>query len=118
MSGEVCDEIRFEYAGSFSSDDFTPAISGNIANADTPGYRPKAVSFEQNLQRALATKSSEAINRVDVKVEDVDDGIPRLDGNSVSLDKQMANLAENQTLYQATAEFLRKKMGMIKRAIG
>jgi flagellar basal-body rod protein FlgB len=94
------------------------AISGNIANADTPGYRPKAVSFEENLQRAVAQGRAEGIQRVDVKVEDVDDGVPRLDGNSVSMDRQMANMTENSTMYQASAEFLKKKLGMMKRVIG
>ncbi len=94
------------------------AIAGNIANADTPGYRPKAVSFEENLQRAVATQSSSKLYDLDVKVEDVDDGIPRLDGNSVQLDKQMANLTENATVYQASAEFLKKKLGMIKKVLG
>jgi flagellar basal-body rod protein FlgB len=94
------------------------AISGNIANADTPGYRPKAVSFEENLQRAVVQRQTDSLARVDVKVEDVDDGVPRLDGNSVSMDRQMANLTENATIYQASAEFLKKKLGMVKRAIG
>lgn len=94
------------------------AISGNIANADTPGYRPKAVSFEENLQRAVAQQSASALGRVDVKVEQVDDGIPRLDGNSVNMDKQMGQMTENSTMYQATAEFLRKKLGMMRRVIG
>lgn len=94
------------------------AISGNIANADTPGYRPKAVSFEDQLQKAVAHRRSSEVMNVDVKVEDVDDGIPRLDGNSVNVDKQMGLMAENSTIYQATAEFLKKKLGMVKKVIG
>lgn len=94
------------------------AISGNIANADTPGYRPKAVSFEEELQKAVEKGQANRIENVNAKVYTVDDKVPRLDGNTVSLDRQMANMVENTTMYSATAEFLRKKIGMLKRVIG
>jgi len=54
---------------------------------------------------------------LDARVHTVDDKIPRLDGNTVSLDRQMAAMTENTTVYSATAEFLKKKIAMLKRAI-
>ncbi len=94
------------------------AIAGNIANADTPGYRPKQVSFEDSLQRAAEGKSIDRLNHVDAKTLTVDDGIPRPDGNSVSMERQMAKLAENTLVYNASAEFLARKLRMMKMAIG
>lgn len=93
------------------------SIAGNIANADTPGYRPKAVSFEAELQKLIQSGDTKDLKRLDVRVHTVDDKIPRLDGNTVSLDRQMAAMTENTTVYSATAEFLKKKIAMLKRAI-
>jgi len=92
-------------------------ISGNIANADTPGFRPKAMSFEAELQKAVQSGSSSQIHSIRPRVEVVDDRVPRLDGNSVNTDKQMAELTENSMMYSASAEFLKKKISMLKRVI-
>lgn len=94
------------------------AIAGNLANVDTPGYRPKAVSFEENLQNAVRSGSKSQLHRVNPRVETVDDMLPKLDGNSVSLEKQLGQLNENSTVYRTTAEFLKRKISMLKRAIG
>jgi flagellar basal-body rod protein FlgB len=93
------------------------SIAGNIANADTPGYRPKAVSFESELQKLVQSGDQRNLQRIEGRVHTVDDKIPRLDGNTVSLDRQMAAMTENTTIYSATAEFLKKKISMIKKAI-
>lgn len=93
------------------------AIAGNIANADTPGYRPKQVAFEDSLQKAVTTHSVDRLSHIEAKTITVDDGIPRPDGNSVNMDRQMANLSENSLLYSATAEFLARKFRMMKSVI-
>lgn len=93
------------------------AIAGNIANADTPGYRPKQVAFEDSLQDAVKNHSFHKLGVIEGKTITVDDGIPRPDGNSVSMERQMAGLAENTLLYNATAEFLARKFKMIKSVI-
>lgn len=93
------------------------AIAGNLANADTPGYRPKVVSFEDELQRAVSSGDRSKLQHIRTRTDIVDDKAPRLDGNSVSADKQMASMTENATVYSATAEFLKRKLGMLKRVI-
>lgn len=93
------------------------SIAANLANADTPGYRPKAVAFEERLQKAIESGNSSRINHVTSKTEIVDDRQPRLDGNSVSTDRQMAALTENTLKYTASADFLKRKIGMIKRTL-
>lgn len=94
------------------------ALAGNVANADTPGYRPKYIAFEDELQKAAKSNSSSRVSQVREKVLTVDDGMPRPDGNSVSVDKQMANMTENTTLYNATAEFIGRRFKMLKSVIG
>jgi len=94
------------------------AIASNIANADTPGYRPVQVSFEGALQKAALTKDSDRLNKIQPTLETIDDGVPRLDGNSVNIDKQMEALSENTILYNATAEFIGRRIQMLKSVIG
>lgn len=105
-------------------------ISSNIANADTPGYKAKKVEFESALRDALGVGSklppSESNSRhmvhratepVDPEIYDDPNGVESLDGNTVDRAAEMARLAENQLLYDASAEMLKRKLGMLKYAI-
>lgn len=93
-------------------------IAGNIANADTPGYRPSQLSFEQELQGSVQKGRAQDVQKITGRVEVADDGLPRLDGNTVNLDRQMSSLAENSIIYNATAEFLARKVKMLRHVIG
>ena len=93
-------------------------IAGNVANADTPGYRPQAIAFEEELQKASGKPSSMGLEKIGGRMEIADDGQPRADGNTVNLDRQMANLSQNAILYNATAEFIARKFRMLKTVIG
>lgn len=108
-------------------------ISGNIANADTPGYKSKAVDFESALRDALGTgagqgdASVETTNGAHIRHQSTDatnpvvyddpNGVESLDGNTVDRAQEMAKMAENQLLYDASAEMLKRKLGMLKYAI-
>jgi len=108
-------------------------ITANIANAETPGYRAFGYDFEKQLQDL--SKSNEAVGlkttdsrhmknaftnadgtvKPDVYVrptESVDE-----DGNTVDMDKEMAQLAENQLLFRTAVETLNRKIGTLKYAI-
>lgn len=109
-------------------------ISSNIANADTPGYKAKKMEFESALRDALAgaggadgevppseTNSKHIVHHssdpVMPEVYDDPNGVESLDGNTVDRAVEMANLAENQLLYDASAEMIKRKLGMLKYAI-
>jgi len=105
-------------------------ISSNIANADTPGYKSKKVEFEGALRQALAVdgnlqlegSSPEHIviqnsGGVSPAIADDMNGIESLDGNTVNRSEEMAKMVENQLLYDAAAEMLKKKIGMLKYSI-
>ena len=105
-------------------------ISANIANADTPNYKAKAVEFESALRDALgveeriATQGSDPshiIHRttdpVAPEVYDDPNGIESLDGNTVDRASEMVKLAQNQILYDASTEMLKRKLNMLKYAI-
>jgi flagellar basal-body rod protein FlgB len=105
-------------------------ISSNVANADTPGYKAKTMEFESALRDALGTTLElkqagsdprhivhRATDPVDPEIYDDPNGVESLDGNTVERANEMAKMAENQLLYDASAEMLKKKLGMLKYAI-
>lgn len=105
-------------------------IAGNIANADTPGYKAKAVSFEQAMRDALNLEEnvkletsgpehfgSKGADAVEADVYDDPNGIETLDGNTVDRAAEMVKMKENQILYNASIESLRKKLGMLEYGI-
>ena len=105
-------------------------ISGNIANADTPGYKAKALSFEEAMRDAMDTSDnlklevnapehfgSHGPEGVKAEVFDDPNGVESLDGNTVDRAGEMAKMKENQILYNSSIEALRKKIGMLEYAI-
>ena len=86
------------------------AISNNLANADTPGYKRQDVDFETQLAKAM--HSSRYIS-VDAKVHNLElhrlkpvvhtdySGFSyRIDDNNVDPDAEGVYLAKNQIVYQ------------------
>ncbi len=105
-------------------------ISSNIANSDTPGYKAKAVEFESALRDALdvgdqlrpeGTDPKHIIHHssdpVAPEIYEDPNGVESLDGNTVNRADEMAKLATNQLMYDASAEMLKRKLGMLKYAI-
>lgn len=105
-------------------------ISSNIANADTPGFKSKKMEFEGALRQALAIDGNlqmetdnpdhmalSPTDPVEPAVFDDPNGIASLDGNTVNRGEEMARMVENQQLYEASAEMLKRKLGMLKYSI-
>ena len=102
-------------------------ISGNLANVDTPGYRPKELHFEQELQRAteknshrlLTTDPAHFSNISDVMDENFSIGtlISEGDSTELNLDSEMAKMSQNNLNYEAAARLLSKKLQLLKTAI-
>lgn len=105
-------------------------ISSNIANADTPGYHAQKMEFEGALRDALGVGGRLApaetdprhiaphvTDPVDPEIFEDPNGVESLDGNTVDRANEMAKMAENQLLFDASAEMLKRKLGMLKYAI-
>ncbi len=107
-------------------------LTSNIANAETPGFKAKRVDFEKALQRALDVDGNLEMLTSDEKHFDVGNGgfenlqpeiyedpngIVSEDGNTVDRDAEMAKMAENKILYDASVKLLNKKLGMLKYTI-
>jgi len=86
------------------------AISNNISNVDTPGYKRQDVAFESELEKALRFRQYEttdekvaAINSSRLSPRTYTDHSAfsyRLDKNNVDIDTENVMLAENQLKYQ------------------
>jgi flagellar basal-body rod protein FlgB len=109
-------------------------LSANIANADTPGFRPKDLDFDSVIRTAM-----ELDNRPVSREQQMDEilsgrpafeaaiyepatdrqshGEERLDGNRVSLDRQIALLNENALSYEANLMFFSRAMAKLRYVI-
>lgn len=100
------------------------AISSNIANASTPGYRPVSVSFEEHLgalRAALATRGTVdasllAASSARLEREPDKAGGPE-EGPRVAVDEQVAQLSQNAVHYQALLRALNKQYSILAIAI-
>ena len=111
-------------------------LSANIANVDTPGYRPRDLDFNAAMRAAAessAPVTGEIPQRSDASASsgldlqsaiyepeypDSRHGEDRLDGNAVSLDRQMALLTENSLAYETSLTLLSRAMAALRYAIG
>ncbi|HMK55596.1 MAG TPA: flagellar basal body rod protein FlgB [Dissulfurispiraceae bacterium] len=83
-------------------------LTSNIANADTPGYRAKDISFQTELDRALGGA------RGNYQVFETMPTMINRDGNTVSIDSEMTKVAENHLIYSSAAQILAMKFRMMK----
>jgi flagellar basal-body rod protein FlgB len=111
-------------------------LSANIANVDTPGYRPRDLDFNAAMRSAAESGApgsgetalpSDASTSVGLNLgsatyepeyPDSRHGEDRLDGNAVSLDRQMALLTENSLAYETSLTLLSRAMAALRYAIG
>ena len=95
-------------------------IAGNIANVDTPGYKAMNLQFENILKDTLsdASKSCPQTLPEPVLVADTTNQQPRLDGNTVDPERQMASLTRNTISYNGFVQLLNAKFRILKTALG
>lgn len=88
------------------------AISENLANVNTPGYRRKDVFFRQELGRFFREGGS-----FRPRISYPGPGITRLDRSEVELDREMVALAETALLYEALVQEAVFKLRSLRTAI-
>ena len=106
-------------------------LAENIANADTPGYRPrdlKPVDFRRMLSaqsNELSPQRTEVAHLTPTKpaeeyrsMEQPEPYETSLSGNAVVVEEQMMKVAETAMAYQTTANLYQKHLDMIKAVLG
>lgn len=88
----------------------------NIANADTPNYKKKSVEFEEELRRIIENGKTDQLDMkrthekhfpvsnandsiVNYRIVENNETSMNNNNNNVDIDKEMANLSENQLMY-------------------
>ncbi|OCL27079.1 flagellar basal-body rod protein FlgB [Orenia metallireducens] len=98
------------------------AISNNISNVDTPGYKRQYVSFKNELANLLENRNDLAVTNdkhisinsrnltsFEGKVRTEENTSIRNDENNVDIDAEMSMLAKNTLEYQALVQRISSK---------
>jgi flagellar basal-body rod protein FlgB len=93
------------------------ALSNNLANVNTPGFKRSDVDFHASLTAALAG-GERAVGGTPFALQTDTASAMRADGNNVDVDQEMANLTENASEYQALLAVAKSRLQMIQTAIG
>lgn len=111
-------------------------ISGNIANVDTPFYKPRDIDFEsflsesmneemgknRSLELQMAQTNSKHLSMIEEKKKGGtiffrDGHMAKNDGNSVDLDVETSEMGKNSVMYQALVASLKKHKGIFAYAL-
>ncbi len=97
-------------------------IQSNIANVDTPNYKPKDLLFERELENSFHLKKTDPRHidpsgpLVRFKLVNSPD-YSGYDENRVNLDKELAKLAETNLMIRLINEAIRKEVGKLRLVI-
>lgn len=101
------------------------AILDNIANAETPNYKPKVVTFEESLRGRLERarlsttpqkKIRELLEESDFAVEDQLE-TTRMDDNGVNVTEQSVEMIRNAYQMQYVLRAINSDLGILRSAI-
>lgn len=103
-------------------------LSSNIANADTPRYQARDIDFRSAFEAARS--GSRALRSTDARhlpaaagdhqLADIKYRVPMqpsVDGNTVEVDYEQAQFADNAVRYRASLEFLGSQISGLRYAI-
>ncbi|MBR0597525.1 flagellar basal body rod protein FlgB [Sinanaerobacter chloroacetimidivorans] len=105
------------------------AISNNIANYETPGYKAMNVSFEDSLDREVnrlrgkamnaeeISKGKESIRNADISVASDYATLERADGNNVNMELENIEMAKTQIQYQYLTRSMSDMFSRLRYAI-
>lgn len=92
------------------------ALSANIANANTAGYRRVDVDFHAALREAAGGDPESAAALTFAPA--ADPAVMQVDGNGVDIDVEAANMAANGLEYQALVTVMSGRRSILQSAIG
>jgi flagellar basal-body rod protein FlgB len=108
-------------------------LAGNVANADTPGYRVRdldVATFQERLKEALirpASRSDGFASPGDRAAPSWEDHLPAvreslqsiqfLDGSDVGIEQQITEVAKNQLLHNLTVAVMSSQFRLLQTAI-
>src|SRR3990172_8052168 len=132
MINKLDDALRFQQTALSLRAARQELLASNIANADTPNYKARDVNFAGALQNALAGTTTDlpAVRTSPMHLEG-NSGTsilgtpvmyrkpvqPSADGNTVDMDVERAQFADNALRYEASVMFVNARFKSILTAI-
>ncbi len=106
-------------------------ISSNISNVDTPGFKASDIDFQAQLREAIGSKGSLNLRATNAKhfgpaMSNIgsisadpfeENTAAKSNGNNVDIDNEMAKMAENQIMYNATVQLMMKRGSTVRSAV-
>jgi flagellar basal body rod protein FlgB len=90
------------------------AVSSNLANAKTPGYRPVHVEFEEQLREVLSESGEGTAERI----ASLEPRVVRDDsGRELVVEQEVMDLMKNQLAFDTYAQVVSMKIGILRAAI-
>ncbi|MDY7219702.1 flagellar basal body rod protein FlgB [Denitrificimonas sp. JX-1] len=109
-------------------------LASNIANADTPNYKARDMDFSQELSRAVEQAEPRPVQLMTTSERHISplnhsSGLraaellyrvpaqPSLDGNTVDMDSERAQFADNAVRYQSSLVMINSRIKSLKSAM-
>ena len=132
MVNKLDETLRFQQTALSLREARQQLLASNIANADTPNYKARDVNFASALQNALAGTSTQLpVVQTSAMHLEGNSGAsilgapvmyrrpvqPSADGNTVDMDVERAQFADNALRYEASVRFVTEQMKAMLTAI-
>lgn len=132
MSSRIDDALRFNQTALSLRAARQELIASNIANADTPNFKAKDIDFASALKEVMSSSApklamsatatghlngddGKSVMGAQVKYRNVSQ--PSADGNTVDMDVEQAQFADNALRYEASVKFVSEDIKAILTAI-
>lgn len=96
------------------------ALSSNIANIETPGYKRLDVnaSFKSELGKAMAGQSAPAIRKLQPQLAVDNTAVAKgLDGNTVNMEEELLKMNENTVAHTVETQLISSNLIKLRMAI-
>ncbi|MDX8387011.1 MAG: flagellar basal body rod protein FlgB [Ghiorsea sp.] len=130
MSGLFSSHFQRLGAAASAREQAQTVISSNIANADTPHFKADQRSFSDFLTEKSSASSTSNLSLTNSKHLSAESGShlslsvfkhsedeQRMDGNTVDVEHEMSQLAENQLMYELNMKIIQGRLNGITTAI-
>jgi len=92
-------------------------VSSNIANVSTPGYKSRDIDFQEEFNKATQETSRLAGQHKDRAPEVIEAKVESGEMNSVNIDTEISNMAQNELLFAVGSRLLQRNFESLRKAI-
>lgn len=131
MTNAIDQALRFQQTALGLRAQRQQLIASNIANADTPNFKARDIDFKSALANALGGKGGQlpltqtaarhlqpaGSSGFNLQVQYRGEIQSSVDGNTVNLDAERAQFAENAVQYEAAVTFISSRLRSLQTAI-